>query len=102
MALSFLYLMARRVIGMLLASLRSAHAKTSRSRSCARRRRRRPLYRPVVGRVMLALTRTCFGAVGRVPALCEQLLNSLCTEGSSCDPGRRNEGASVGGHLGYG
>jgi hypothetical protein len=31
-----------------------------------------------------------------------QPLNSLCTDGSSCDAGRRNEGASVAGHLGHG
>src|SRR6266511_2680266 len=86
MAVSFLYLMARRVTGMLLASLRSAHAKDVEIAVLRQAPAATSLYRPVVGRVMLALTRTCFGAVGRVPALCGQLLNSLCTDGSSCDP----------------
>jgi hypothetical protein len=58
--------MARRVTGMLLASLRSAHAKGVEIAVLRQPPAATSLYRPLVGRVMLALTRTCFGAVGRV------------------------------------
>jgi hypothetical protein len=76
--------------------------KTSRLRSCARHQRRRPCTGPVVGRVMLALTWTCFGAVGRVPR-CAGSCSTVCAPtAAAATPGRRNEGASVGGHLGHG
>src|SRR6266567_3505932 len=102
MAVSFLYLMARRVTGMLLASLRSAHAKDVEIAVLRQAPAATSLYRPVVGRVMLALTRTCFGAVGRVPR-CTGSCSTVCAPtAAAATPGRRNEGASVGGHLGHG
>jgi 2-polyprenyl-6-methoxyphenol hydroxylase-like FAD-dependent oxidoreductase len=42
-----------------------------------------PLYKPGIGRVMLAATRTYFRAVNRIPALRRQFLNSLYTYRSS-------------------
>lgn len=42
-----------------------------------------PLHKPVVGRVMLAATRTYFRAVDRIPAVRRKFLNSLYTYRSS-------------------
>jgi hypothetical protein len=42
-----------------------------------------PLHKPVVGRVMLAVTRTYFRAVDRIPAVRRKFLNSLYTYRSS-------------------
>jgi 2-polyprenyl-6-methoxyphenol hydroxylase-like FAD-dependent oxidoreductase len=42
-----------------------------------------PLHKPVVGRVMLAATRTYFRAVDRIPAARRKFLNSLYTYRSS-------------------
>ncbi len=42
-----------------------------------------PLHKPVIGRVMLAATRTYFRAVNHIPAVQKQFLNSLYTYRSS-------------------
>jgi 2-polyprenyl-6-methoxyphenol hydroxylase-like FAD-dependent oxidoreductase len=42
-----------------------------------------PLHKPVLGRVMLAVTRTYFRAVDRIPAVRRKFLNSLYTYRSS-------------------
>jgi 2-polyprenyl-6-methoxyphenol hydroxylase-like FAD-dependent oxidoreductase len=42
-----------------------------------------PLHKPVLGRIMLAATRTYFRAVGHIPAVRRQFLNSLYTYRSS-------------------
>jgi 2-polyprenyl-6-methoxyphenol hydroxylase-like FAD-dependent oxidoreductase len=42
-----------------------------------------PLHKPVIGRLMLALTRTYFRAVDRIPAVRKRFLNSLYTYRSS-------------------
>lgn len=42
-----------------------------------------PLHKPVIGRLMLAATRTYFRAVGHIPAVRRQFLNSLYTYRSS-------------------
>jgi NADPH:quinone reductase-like Zn-dependent oxidoreductase len=62
---------------MLLASLRSAHAKGVEIAVLRQAPAATSLYRPLVGRVMLALTRTCFGAVDRVPR-CAGSRSTVC------------------------
>jgi hypothetical protein len=42
-----------------------------------------PLHKPILGRVMLAVTRTYFRAVDRIPAVRRKFLNSLYTYRSS-------------------
>jgi len=42
-----------------------------------------PLHKPILGRVMLAVTRTYFRAVDRIPAVRKKFLNSLYTYRSS-------------------
>jgi hypothetical protein len=86
MALSFLYLMTRRLLGMLLGSLRSEHAKDveiavlRHQLQVLRRRVKRPEFRPADRAVLAALsgalpagagrtsssprTRSCAGTVG--------------------------------------
>src|SRR6266516_1113517 len=63
MALSFLYLMARRLVGMLLGSLRSQHAKDveiavlRHQLTVLRRQVQRPAFRPADRAVLAALAR---------------------------------------------
>src|SRR6266540_3216580 len=63
MALSFLYLMARRLVGMLLGSLRSEHAKDveiavlRHQLDVLRRQVKRPAFRPADRAVLAVLSR---------------------------------------------
>jgi putative transposase len=63
MALSFLYLMARRLIGMLLGSLRSQHAKDveiavlRHQLNVLRRQVKRPAFRPADRAILALLSR---------------------------------------------